>query len=76
MNKKLAAIVKRAAQLREESWVDSKNLNHIGGYTLSLEDACIDAAKEHGEPECGRLVYLALYGWWNDALDWAEEQLS
>ncbi len=71
MNKKLAAIIKRAAQLREESWVDKQP---IGGYKVSLEDACNIAATEHEEVPCGQLVYLALYGWWNDTLDWAEEQ--
>lgn len=36
-------------------------------YTMSLEEACAKCCP----PGVDGLVYLALHGWWNDTIDWA-----
>ena len=40
-------------------------------YKLNLEEASEEAAKEIGCIGVGRLIYLALDGWWNDTMYWA-----
>jgi hypothetical protein len=40
-------------------------------YKLTLEEACDQAAKEGDCIGVGRLIYLALDGWWNDTMYWA-----
>lgn len=72
MEKKLAEVIKLAAKLREDSWRDSP----FSGYELSLREACHRAAFQLDEMAVGQLVYLAMEAWWNDALDWADEQLA
>jgi hypothetical protein len=37
-------------------------------YRMTIEEACEEAAGP-----LGRLIYLALDGWWNDAIGWAQQ---
>ena len=78
----LARIIKRGAQISEESYdhaeadrmtKEEKYPQYSRCYKKTLEEACKEAAKEARVPELGRIVYLALNGWWNDSLDWAEQ---
>lgn len=45
-------------------------------YALSLEEACHNAAEEAGNAGLAGIVYLALDGWWNDAISWARRILD
>jgi hypothetical protein len=75
MNKQLAQIVKRAFEIREQSWDEAGNKDW-GVYRVSLDDACDQAAEELGNKAVGRFVFLALYSWPNNAFAWADEQLK
>lgn len=45
-------------------------------YTMSLEDCCEKVAKDKGSIALGTIAYLALNGWWNDTIDWAQKVLD
>ena len=45
-------------------------------YKLSLEEASEMACAQFNCEGCARLIYLALDGWWNDTLDWANRILD
>ena len=73
MAKILATAVLEAVRIREESF-DLKLFREDGrgpdaGYTITLEEA----VEQVSPPGVGRIVYLALAGWWNDTLMWAEQ---
>ena len=44
-------------------------------YQLTLEQACHEACKDVGVGMSG-LIYLALDGWWNDTISWAQRILD
>lgn len=69
--RQLARIVLDAAKRHEESWDEEQKV-----YTIGLETACNDVAREFGEPQLGEFARLALDGWQNDVLDWATEVLT
>lgn len=85
--RKLANAIKRAAQIREESFdheAYSKTKPTEKGvllienfYQVSVRTACDEAAEEAGFDTRGtEPIYLLLINSWNEALDWAEECLS
>lgn len=45
-------------------------------YTTSLEDACELACDTLAMIGVGRVIYLALDGWWNDTIYWAQQVLD
>lgn len=45
-------------------------------YTLILEEACEQAAAEGPGIGIGQLIHLALDGWWNDTIAWANKILD
>lgn len=47
-------------------------IDYAAFYRKTLAQACDEAAP----PGCGRLLYLALQAWWNDAAIWADEILD
>lgn len=61
------------AALREADESDRSYIDFSRYYRKSLEDCAEEAAIKHGLAGSGLLIYLALHGWWNDSLDWAEE---
>jgi hypothetical protein len=63
-------LLNRAAGFREESYDETKRR-----YRIDCTQAAQLACKNMGiDPEFARLAGLALDGWWNDALDWADKQ--
>jgi len=81
--KTLAEVIKRAAQIREESF-DHEAYGKVKPterrttiveifYRISLRTACDEAAEEVGFDTRGtEPVYLLLANSWNDALSWAD----
>lgn len=69
-------IILDGADIREASYVRLPNIEidgktyHNGKYTKTIIASCIEAA--NGDP-IGYILGLALDGWWNDALNWAEK---
>lgn len=45
-------------------------------YRIGLEEACEQACDLFGMAGVGRVIYLALYGWWNDTREWAKRVLD
>lgn len=86
ISKLLAAIIKRAQELREKSFDKAGaakaqdelkegtrtvvDFNEF--YNTSLRKAVAVACSEAGEPELADLVYVLLYNSWNDASEWAD----
>ena len=69
---KLAKTLKRAAQLREDSWVSDELF-----YQVSLLDACDKAADEMGyDKKDVKPIYLLLEYGWDGALEWARKRLK
>jgi hypothetical protein len=66
----LGELLNRAATLREESYDETKRRYRID-CTQAAERACRDMDID---PECARIAGLALEGWWNDTLEWADKQ--
>lgn len=59
-------ILKDGAAIREASYNKEEQR-----YTKHSTDACVEASPTN--PEIGWLIGLALDGWWNDALEWADK---
>jgi hypothetical protein len=83
MNKVLAKAILAAVEMRESSYDliaseaaqlanPEKMLDYRKFYRIGLETACNMSAP----PGIGRLIFLALDGWWNDTIEWAKEQLK
>ena len=83
MNKVIAKAVLDAVEMREGSYDliaseaaqaanPERMLDYKKFYKIDLETACNKCAP----PGVGRLIYLALDGWWNDTIEWANEQLK
>jgi hypothetical protein len=66
-------IIKDGADIREDSYHAINNYNGqiSGEYTKTCMEACVEASPNN--PEIGWIIGLALDGWWNDALDWANK---
>ena len=78
--KDIAQMVKDAARVREESYdeaaadIEEKTKeypNFSQFYRKTLREATTEVNEEIGE-----LLFLALDGWWNDSLDWADRTLK
>lgn len=68
----LARALKKGVKVYLESWDE-----HACKYEKDLE-SCITAAFLHGQvdPQLSRIFYLAVQGWWNDAVAWADYVLK
>lgn len=65
----VARITSRAAEIREASF--SKATSR---YTLNTTEAALQACDELDfDPNLARIIGLALDGWWNDTMQWAED---
>lgn len=67
---RVAYILKLGADKREASYNKEDQR-----YELSPMEACVEIADSE-EKEIAWLIGLALDGWWNDALDWANNPHS
>lgn len=75
-----------AEQLKREEWERNQPGRLYPGYgtdfkqfyTKTLEECCHEACAQKDGPGIsnGRLIYLALDGWWNDTIDWANQVLD
>lgn len=81
----IAEIVLRTAEIRENSYdqtaADKAMIiesfpNFVRYYKKTLTEASEEAATEKELPKIARLIDLALHGWWNDTIDWANEVLK
>jgi len=80
----LQKAIKRAAQLREESYdneasgkadLETNLVDFNTFYTLSIKEAADQAAEECGFDKRGTtVIYLLLKYCWYDILDWAENK--
>lgn len=86
ISNQLAAIIKRAAQLREDSYDKAGAIEaqeQLGSgertvvdfsefYGLSMAEAADKACFEYNEPDLAPLINAMLVGIWSDALSWAD----
>jgi hypothetical protein len=78
---RLAKILKRSAQIKEESFDHKaadkaeKKRNYVEYkqfYKINLEQSVEQAVKEFKiDPRFSNYIYLSFH-WWNDILDWAD----
>lgn len=67
----LAACLKQAAKIREESYESHKDY-FLSGYKLSIDEAI---EKTDYNKQIKTLANLLLFNSWNDALIWADTQI-
>lgn len=67
----LAQIMIEAAGTHDRSYIPG-----TGKHGVSIIQACERAAQVAKQPTLAQPAYLLLKYTWNDALDWAKEQLS
>ena len=71
--KLIAKAVKRAAEIRTNSWIhEDPNSDEFGHYGIDMEDAEQQAVKEVGLPEPMWYVLHLAFHWLGDLLAWAE----
>lgn len=80
MEKLLAELIIKSANAREGSYVVTNRTliagifqGTAGHYELSMEEACKSACVDH--PALAEVVRLLLQDSWNQATDWAQEQM-
>ena len=81
MKEELAKVILDAARIREESYdsesaekASRKFVNFQDYYGKSIKQAVEEACIKNGiDLDMTQIVYLALDGWWNPAIDWAQD---
>lgn len=58
----------------DRMWIGS--IDYARFYRITLEEACYEAAAEGPGIAIGRIIFLALYECWNDAIEWANQILD
>ena len=76
MTLQLALLLKKAALLHEGSYKPPETDGDFGSYSLTISDAAEKACAETQVPQWEVIVNCMLWHAWNDALDWADQQVN
>lgn len=73
--KEIAALVKRAAEVREASYVRAPEGSALmcGSYAKTVQDSADEVCADKND---AYLIGCFLFMCWNDALDWADRELE